>query len=112
MNRFVLRLPEDLFQRVQQEASREGISMNQYLIYSITRAVTAREAAAFFRDRAHGAGPEDALELLDQIPDREPMVPEDRLIDPEVPQARSKGQRTGSRPRKTSSVQRRPKRST
>ncbi len=113
MKRIVLRLPEDLYQRVQQEASREGVSINQYLVYSITRAVTAREASAFFKDRAHGTGPEQGLKLLDQVPNREPMIPEDRLIESETPRSRRKSQPTkSSTRRKTSPARRSPKRST
>ena len=36
MRRFTLRLPETLFQRLALLADSEGVSLNQYLIYSLT----------------------------------------------------------------------------
>lgn len=37
MRRFTLRLPETLFQRLELLADGEGVSLNQYLIYSLTQ---------------------------------------------------------------------------
>ena len=37
MRRFTLRLPETLFQRLAFLADHEGVSLNQYLIYSLTQ---------------------------------------------------------------------------
>ncbi len=37
MRRFTLRLPETLFQRLELLADSEGVSLNQYLIYSLTQ---------------------------------------------------------------------------
>ena len=37
MRRFTLRLPETLFQRLALLADSEGVSLNQYLIYSLTQ---------------------------------------------------------------------------
>lgn len=37
MRRFTLRLPETLFQRLELLAEGEGVSLNQYLIYSLTQ---------------------------------------------------------------------------
>lgn len=37
MRRFTLRLPETLYQRLELLASSEGVSLNQYLLYSLTQ---------------------------------------------------------------------------
>lgn len=37
MRRFTLRLPETLFQRLELLASSEGVSLNQYLLYSLSQ---------------------------------------------------------------------------
>ncbi len=37
MRRFTLRLPETLYQRLELLASGEGVSLNQYLLYSLTQ---------------------------------------------------------------------------
>lgn len=39
MRRFTLRLPETLFHRLKLLAQSEGVSLNQYLVYSLTRNV-------------------------------------------------------------------------
>ncbi len=37
MRRFTLRLPETLYQRLELLASSEGVSLNQYLLYSLSQ---------------------------------------------------------------------------
>ncbi|VAW31924.1 hypothetical protein MNBD_CHLOROFLEXI01-3651 [hydrothermal vent metagenome] len=37
MRRFTLRLPETLYQRLELLANGEGVSLNQYLLYSLTQ---------------------------------------------------------------------------
>jgi hypothetical protein len=39
MRRFTVRLPETLFQRLELLASSEGVSLNQYLVYSLAQNV-------------------------------------------------------------------------
>lgn len=43
MSRLTVRLPESLHKRLAREASREGVSLNHYIVYSLTRAVTATD---------------------------------------------------------------------
>ncbi len=43
MSRFTLRLPESLHRQLSDQAQREGISLNQYLVYSLTRLVSATD---------------------------------------------------------------------
>lgn len=40
MRRYTLRLPESLFQRLELMAENEGVSLNQFLIYSLTQTVS------------------------------------------------------------------------
>ena len=40
MSRLTLRLPESLHRRLAAQAEREGISLNQYIVYSLTREST------------------------------------------------------------------------
>ena len=37
MSRLTLRLPETLHQQLSEQANREGISLNQYIVYALTR---------------------------------------------------------------------------
>ncbi len=41
MARLTLRLPESLHQRLVRQAQAEGVSMNQYLVYALTKATAA-----------------------------------------------------------------------
>lgn len=40
MSRLTLRLPETLHQQLNYQASQEGVSLNQYIVYALTRQVT------------------------------------------------------------------------
>ncbi len=43
MSRMTVRLPDSLHRLLAEQASREGISLNQYVVYSLTRSVTAAD---------------------------------------------------------------------
>ncbi|ANV85824.1 hypothetical protein AWQ21_14930 (plasmid) [Picosynechococcus sp. PCC 7003] len=40
MSRLTLRLPETLHQQLSHQASQEGVSLNQYIVYALTRQVS------------------------------------------------------------------------
>lgn len=46
MARLTLRLPDSLHQNLRSQAQDEGISLNQFIVYQLTRASTASEVAA------------------------------------------------------------------
>ncbi|MEW6379103.1 MAG: hypothetical protein AB1611_05805 [bacterium] len=75
-----LHLPEELKQKVEQEAKLNKVTVNQYIVYTLTKEISVREAERWLRDRIEQApSGEDALQLLESIvPDRAPF-PEDRL---------------------------------
>ena len=41
IRRFTLRLPESLHRQLREEAEQEGISLNQYIVYTLTRQVSS-----------------------------------------------------------------------
>lgn len=43
MSRMTLRLPESLHRQLTEQARQEGVSLNQYLVYSLTRLVSVRD---------------------------------------------------------------------
>ncbi len=43
MSRMTVRLPDSLHRSLAEQAEREGISLNQYVVYSLTRSVTAAD---------------------------------------------------------------------
>lgn len=43
MSRFTLRLPNSLHRQLKEQAHEEGISLNQYIVYSLTRQVATTD---------------------------------------------------------------------
>ena len=41
MGRFTLRLPESLHQELETQALQEGVSLNQYIVYALTRQISS-----------------------------------------------------------------------
>lgn len=46
MSRLTLRLPESLHEQLSSEAEREGVSLNHYIVYTLTRGVTVTDLEA------------------------------------------------------------------
>lgn len=46
MSRLTVRLPESLHEQLTQQAEREGVSLNQYILFSLARAVTVADLTA------------------------------------------------------------------
>ncbi len=77
MSRLTLRLPESLHRLLVEQARREGVSLNQYLVYSLTRLVSAgdlHEQLVTFKALA-SRFPEDEAEasLQELLAAREPV---------------------------------------
>lgn len=77
---YTLRLPQELREKIEQEAKQSQMSINQYILYTLTRDISYREAARALKNRIKEApSREEALSLLDAIvPDVHPL-PEDRI---------------------------------
>lgn len=95
MGRLTLRLPETLHRQLEQQAKSEGISLNQYLVYALTRQVASgyqvtalpenevreqREAYQVLRQKLGSASDDEVWQVLKE---RERVAPEPDL-DPEV----------------------------
>ena len=91
MSRLTLRLPQTLHRQLKEQAHLEGISLNQYIVYSLTRQVTSaytayahseeevveREAQfTALRERLKKGSPEEIEEALAK---REVVEPEPGL---------------------------------
>lgn len=77
---YTLRLPEELREKIKLEAQRVHMSVNQYILYTLTKEISFKEAAAHLKDRIENAPSRaEALKLLDLIvPDISPLE-EDRM---------------------------------
>ena len=92
MSRLTLRLPETLHQQLAHLAEGEGISLNQYIVYALTRQVTLAYAVASISDeevqqqkRLFGSivqelGKASSSEIAAALAERE-MVPSEKELD-------------------------------
>lgn len=70
MSRLTVRLPESLHQRLTQQAEREGVSLNHYIVYTLTRTVTAADLESqrrTFEQLTSRYPPEEAEAALREI---------------------------------------------
>ncbi|MDZ7699723.1 MAG: toxin-antitoxin system HicB family antitoxin [Deltaproteobacteria bacterium] len=75
-----LRLPEELRMKIKEEASRSDMSINQYVLYTLTKEISYKDAERELKERIRRApSREAALRLLDAVvPDVAPL-PNDEL---------------------------------
>jgi uncharacterized protein (DUF1778 family) len=80
-----LRLPEELKRKIRKEARYSDMSINQYVLYTLTKEISYKEAERGLKERIRKAvSPEEALRLLDAIvPDvsalRQDELPSDHI---------------------------------
>jgi len=77
---YTLRLPEELRRKIRKEAERSDMSVNQYILYTLTKEIAYKEAAEALKDRIKKAPSRaEALKLLESIvPDVPPMKSDKR----------------------------------
>lgn len=70
-----LRLPEELREKIKEEAERGDMSMNQYVLYTLTKEISSKETERRLKERIKRApSREEALKLLKAIvPDIPPL---------------------------------------
>ena len=77
---YTLRLPEELRSKIEEEAIRSEMSINQYILYTLTKEISYKEAVVALRDRIKRAPSNaEALKLLDSIVPDVPPLKEDRI---------------------------------
>jgi uncharacterized protein (DUF1778 family) len=77
MARLTLRLPESLHRQLKEQASIEGISLNQYIVYSLTRQATSAEARFTALRQSLRKGSDEEIE--EALANREVVEPEPGL---------------------------------
>ncbi len=70
MKTLQLRLPDTVHRRVKQLADGEGISLNQFIVTSVSNEVVRQETADFFREAAASFDPKAFADALSAVPDR------------------------------------------
>lgn len=78
---YTLRLPDELQKKIKEEAKRNKMSINQYILYTLTKDISYKEAERALKDRIkHAPSPEEVLKLLEAVvPDVVPL-PEDEIL--------------------------------
>jgi predicted HicB family RNase H-like nuclease len=70
VSRLTVRLPESLQRRLTQQAEREGVSLNHYVVYSLTRIVTAADLESqrrAFEELTHRYSRKEAEAALQEV---------------------------------------------
>ena len=81
---YTLRLPEELRIKIKEEAERSDMSINQYILYTLTKEISYKEASVALKDRIKKAPSRAAaMKLLESIvPDVTPLE-EDKVLSAE-----------------------------
>lgn len=75
MSRLTVRLPESLHERLSRQAEREGVSLNHYIVYTLTRMTTVAdldEQRRTFEAMTRRFDPEEAEEALHEVLEARP----------------------------------------
>ena len=77
---YTLRLPKELRDRISEEAKISKMSINQYILYTLTKDISYKEAERLLKSRIRrSSSREEALSLLDKIVPDVPPLPQDDL---------------------------------
>jgi hypothetical protein len=91
MSRLTLRLPESLHQQLSHQASQEGVSLNQYIVYALTKQVNQHyfvkpvlpedmeKQQASFLSLLNNLGIATSEDIQLALEEREIVAPEDEL---------------------------------
>ena len=78
MSALSLRLPNSIHRHVKEIASREGVSINQFISAAVAEKISAIMTEDFLLQRANNANREEFRQILDSVPSRPPL-PGDEL---------------------------------
>ena len=68
-----LRLPEELCEKIEREAKKNNVSINQYILYTLTKSISYNEALQQLHEELKDVPEMDIEEMLRRIPDRKPL---------------------------------------
>ncbi len=70
---FNLRLPEELCEKIEKAAKKNHLSINQYILYTLTKTVVYNEAIEILNARLSNVPDLAIEEILSKIPDKKPL---------------------------------------
>lgn len=115
MSRLTLRLPETLHQQLANLAEGEGVSLNQYIVYALTRQITlaysiseipkeeVQQQKTSFQSLVHDLGKASSSEIAAALIEREMVPPEKELDSDTIVLLQQRIQDTAKAPSKTDS---------
>ena len=62
-----IRVPEELKERIENTASLQGVSINQFALYAFTKELSELENSQYFKNRLKGKKREDIIKSFDAI---------------------------------------------
>ncbi|MDZ7341339.1 MAG: toxin-antitoxin system HicB family antitoxin [candidate division KSB1 bacterium] len=68
MVKMQLRLPDSIHSKIKKIALRESVSINQFLVSSISNELIRYETMRFFEEKARGFSEQDFIDALNEIP--------------------------------------------
>ena len=78
MSTLSLRLPDSIHRHIKEIAKKEGVSINQFISSAVSEKISALLTEDYLKNRAKRARKKDFKNILDKVPDREPL-PGDEL---------------------------------
>ena len=78
MKTIQVRLPDSIHTRVRQLAAEEGVSLNHFMVTSVSNEVVRQETSDFFRKAASRFDPGAFAEALSSVPDVPPAEGDER----------------------------------
>jgi len=71
---YPLKLPVSIKEEAQKLAKADGVSLNQFIAAAVAEKIgTLKTADTLLKHRAGDSVPADMLDILDKVPDNEPM---------------------------------------
>jgi uncharacterized protein (DUF1778 family) len=74
MSALSLRLPDSIHRYIKEVAKKEGVSINQFISSAVAEKISAIMTDDYLKDRAGRARKKDLKNILDKVPDREPIL--------------------------------------
>ncbi|GBE04652.1 MAG TPA: toxin-antitoxin system HicB family antitoxin [Nitrospirae bacterium] len=73
MSALSLRLPDSIHRHIKEIAQKEGVSINQFISSAVSEKISALLTEDYLKSRAKRARKKDFKNILDKVPDREPL---------------------------------------
>jgi len=70
---FNLRLPEELCGKINKEAKKNHLSINQYILYTLTKTIAYNKAIEILNTRFANTSDLTVEEILSKIPNKKPL---------------------------------------